>query len=191
MTVRLLRAAVPFLLLFVAATPAAAVPVDYTIFRTSSLSVLGTFTIDPSLAAPVGESNVNMTALTFTEEVPPFGDLTITLGDIDVGDVSSFRAIFLDGQIASISAIGPGDLPGGIRFFLDFTPNVPADPSLIDLNIVGSFALDASTNDIIGDSATGPIGISAATTTVPEPSTLVLTLLGALGLGAVRGRRRR
>jgi hypothetical protein len=72
-----------------------------------------------------------------------------------------------------------------------FTPNVPADPSLIDLNIVGSFALDASTKDIIGDSATGPIGISAATTTVPEPSTLVLTLLGALGLGAVRGRRRR
>ena len=96
--------------------------VDYTIFRTSSLSVLGTFTIDPSLAAPVGESNVNMTALTFTEEVPPFGDLTITLGDIDVGDVSSFRAIFLDGQIASISAIGSGDLPGGIRFFLDSPP---------------------------------------------------------------------
>ena len=130
-----------------------------------------------------------MTALTFTEEVPPFGDLTITLGDIDVGDVPSFRAIFLDGQIASISAIGSGDLPGGIRFFLDFTPNVPADPSLIDLNIVGSFALDASTKDIIGDSATGPIDISGATTTVPEPSTLVLTLLGALGLGAVRGRR--
>lgn len=79
--------------------------------------------------------------------------------------------------------------PAASRIDSDFTPNVPADPSLIDLNIVGSFALDASTKDIIGDSATGPIGISAATTTVPEPSTLVLTLLGALGLGAVRGRR--
>lgn len=166
----------------VTAAPAAAVPMDFIIFRTSTMVDLGTFTVDPDLAAAVGISDVQMTALEFTATVDPFGPLTVTLADLPPG---SFRARFFDGQLASVAGLGSGTLSGGIQFFLDFTPFVPPDPSLIDLNAVGTFALDAGDGTIFGDSATGSIGIRP----VPEPSTALL-LVTAAGACALRRRVR-
>jgi hypothetical protein len=172
---------VAFIVSLVMSAPVAAAPVDYVIFNTGSLSELGAFTIDPTLALPLGESDVDMTALTFTETVAPFGALTVTLPDLSVG---SFRARFLDGVLASITGQGSGTLAGGIDFFLDFTPFIPADPSLIDLNAVGTYALDAGMGAIIGESAIGSLGIKAAATSVPEPATALLFGIAAAATAA-------
>lgn len=173
------------LLLFLSAAPVAAIPVNYEIFRTGNPSAtLGMFTVDPDLALPVGVSDVQMTALTFTEEIPPFGFLTVTLADINPASQASFRAIFFDGDISEITGIGPGTLPG-LSFFLDFTPK--GDPTNIDLNAVGTFAFDATDGDVFGDSATGSIGIQLAQ--IPEPSTFFLMGLGLMGLVGYRTKK--
>lgn len=160
------------------AAPAVAIPMSYEIFRSGNPSAtLGMFTVDPDLASPVGVSDVQMTALTFTEEIPPFGSLTVTLADINAASQATFRAIFSDGDISEITGIGPGTLPG-LSFFLDFTPK--GDPVNIDLNAVGTFAFDATDGAVFGDSATGSIGIQVAQ--IPEPSALLLIGLGFLGI---------
>ena len=84
-----------------------------------------------------------------------------------------FQAIFFDGQLASVTGFGSGSVPG-IGFTLDFTPFIPADPSLIDLSGVGAYNLTAVSDDGPFDAAIGSVGIRTATTTVPEPSSAVL-----------------
>lgn len=156
--------------------PAAiAVPTDYEIFLTANpTNLLGMFTVDPDLANPVGISEVQMSALTISEEIPPFGDLTVTLADVYPANQSSFRSIFSDSNISEIAGIGPGSLPG-IDFFLDFTPK--GDPTNINLNAIGTFAFDATDGIVFGDSATGSIGIREANP-VPEPSVILLLTSG-------------
>jgi hypothetical protein len=163
------------------AARAQAAPIDYVLFNTNTLVDLGLFTIDPTLAAPVGISDVTMTALTFSTSVGALGPLTITLSDFSVAP--SFRARFLDGQLASVAGLGSGSLPGGILFFLDFTPFLPADPSLINLNAVGTFAVNAGPSPMEVHNANGSLGLRP----VPEPGSLLLLAVGA-GLAALRRR---
>ncbi len=179
-------ALVSIFLALVVTTSVHAAPMEFVIFRTSDpTDELGVFTVDPDLAAPAGVSSVAMSSLTFTEEVSPFGELTITLGDI--GNPATFQAIFSDGEISEITGLGSGMLPGGISFFLDFTPK--GDPTNIDLDAVGTFALDAGDGMVIGDSATGSIGIRLSTTPIPEPGTFALLTAGLSLIGARRLRR--
>ena len=149
--------------------PATAVPVDYILFDSSTLADLGSFTADPAAAAP-GVSEVPMTSLTFTQTL--FGQaVTVTLADLT--SFGPLEAIFFDGQLASVTGFGSGSVPG-IGFTLDFTPFIPADPSLIDLSGVGAYNLTAVSDDGPFDAAIGSVGIRTATTTVPEPSSAVL-----------------
>jgi hypothetical protein len=161
--------------------PAArAIPTDFVIFRSASLEEIGTFTVDPALAAPLGLSNVSLAALTLSEEIAPFGELTVTLAD---APGNSYRAIFSDGALSSLSGIGGGTLTGDIDFFLDFTPK--PDPTLIDLDNVGTFAFDAGQNGTIGESQFGSIGIKPV---IPEPSAALVFAAGVLLVARRRAR---
>jgi hypothetical protein len=159
---------------------------DFILFRTGDpLDVLGTFTIDPALAeGTVGEFTVPLTDLEFTATVPVFGEFTVTFADITT---PTYRAYFLDGQLASVGGLGGGMLSSGYGFFLDFAEFIPADPSLIDLNAVGTFTFDVGLDTGMGlevHSAHDSMGIRP----VPEPGTLAL-LVAAGVVSACRRRR--
>jgi hypothetical protein len=156
---------------------ASALPSEFVIFRSGSLAEIGTFTVDPALAAPLGVSDVALASLTLSEEIAPFDVLTVTLAD---APGNSYRAIFSDGAISSLSGIGGGTLAGDIDFFLDFTPK--PDPEVIDLDAVGTFAFDAGQDGTIGESAFGSIGIQAAGSgpAIPEPKAGLVFAAGVL-----------
>ena len=162
--------------------PATAVPVDYILFDSSILADLGSFTADPAAAAP-GVSEVPMTSLTFTQTVLSQA-ITVTLAGLTSG-AGTFQAIFFDGQLASVTGFGSGSVPG-IGFTLDFTPFIPADPSLIDLSGVGAYNLTAVSDDGPFDAAIGSVGIRTATATVPEPSSAVLLGIALVASSMVR-----
>jgi hypothetical protein len=165
---------------------ASALPADFILFRSASLEEIGTFTVDPDLAAPLGLSDVSLAALTLSEEIVPFGVLTVTLAD---APGNSYRAIFSDGVLSSISGIGSGTLAGDIDFFLDFTPK--PDPTVIDLDAVGTFAFDAGQNGTIGESAFGSIGIKPGGSgpAIPEPRAALVFAAGVLLAARRRGAR--
>jgi hypothetical protein len=149
---------------------------------------VGGFSVDPALAGAVGESTVAVSAFDLAVEVSGFGLVAFTLADVTGG--SPIRAVFLDGQLASLTTAGAtGNLPGsGEPFFLDITPFVPADPSLIDLLNAGEYNLQLGPPDF--PDRLGSIGIAAAGEgpVIPEPTGL--TLFG-VGLAALRWGRRR
>ena len=171
MKTRRLTVALAILLGLVVTRPAAADPVNYILFDSSTLVDLGSFTADPAAAAPMGVSDVPMTSLTFTQTVLS-ESITVTLAGLTSG-AGTFQAIFFDGQLASVTGFGSGSVPG-IGFTLDFTPFIPADPSLIDLGGVGAYNLTAVSDEGPFDAALGSLGIRTATATVPEPSSMVL-----------------
>jgi hypothetical protein len=100
------------------------------------------------------------------------------------------HASFFNGQIAAVSANSPGELPGGILFNIDMVP----EDSPVDLNFVAIFQFTAWVEPLGDDGPdSGPIrgvGIRAATTTVPEPSTMLLFSMAA-GASGIGWRRRR
>lgn len=168
------------------AAPAAfAIPIDFEIFRSSDpTDLIGAFTVDPDLAAAVGVSQVQMTAVSVTRNIAPFGVVTATLADVNPGNWPSIRAIFWNGTISEISAIASGVLPG-LSFFFDFTPKM--NPPLIDLDAVGSFAFDVWDGATIESFATS-IGIRPVATLVPEPTSVALLLAGLAAVGFTRRR---
>jgi hypothetical protein len=149
-------------------------------------SDVGGFTVDPALAAALGQSTVDVTAFDLEVDVSGFGLVAFTLADVTGG--SPIRGVFLDGQLASLTTAGAtGNLPGsGEPFFLDITPFVPADPSLIDLLNAGEYNLQLGPPDF--PDRLGSIGIAAAGTVIPEPRGL--TLFG-VGLAVILLTRRR
>jgi hypothetical protein len=155
-----------------------AVPVDYTIFDTDTLETLGSLTVDPALAAPAGVSNVTLSALTLTETLGVFGEVTLTLADYTGGIMPYLQ--FEDGVIQSLRANTAFDA-GGVPVSLDITPEGP------DLSFVGILQM---LGDPLGENVIGPIrGVGIATASVPEPMALSLLAAGLLGLGLL-GRRR-
>ena len=169
-----------------ASSPATADPVDYIIFDSDTLLDLGLFTVDPALAGPSGPSNVTMSAFSITETLGSFGPLTVTLADL--ASVSAPHAQFVDGQIKAISANSQFELAGGIAVNVDMVPE--SDP--LDLNFVAVAQLFAFMPPDFDTTEFGPIrsvGIRTATTSVPEPSTLLLSSIAA-GAVVICGRRR-
>jgi len=169
-----------------ASSPATADPVDYIIFDSDTLLDLGLFTVDPALAGPSGPSNVTMSAFSITETLGAFGPLTVTLADL--ASVSAPHAQFVDGQIKAISANSQFELAGGIAVNVDMVPE--SDP--LDLNFVAVAQLFAFMPPDFDTTEFGPIrsvGIRTATTSVPEPSTLLLSSIAA-GAVVICGRRR-
>jgi len=155
-----------------------AVPIDYTIFDTDTLETLGSLTVDPDLASPVGSSNVALSALTLTEVLGVFGSVTITLDDYTGG--TSPYAGFQNGVLQRLSANTAFDV-GGLLVGLDITPAGP------ELSFVGIMQF---LGDPLGENEIGPIrGIGLSATAVPEPMTLSLLGAGLLGLGLMRRRR--
>ena len=170
-----------------ASAPATADPVDYIIFDSDTLLDLGLFTVDPALAGPSGPSIVDMSAFSITETLGSFGPLTVTLADL-TGVSSAPYARFVDGQIKAISANSQFELAGGIAVNVDMVPE--NDP--LDLNFVAVAQLFAFMPPDFGTTEFGPIrgvGIRTATTSVPEPSTLLLSSIAA-GAVVISGRRR-
>jgi len=170
-----------------ASSPATADPVDYIIFDSDTLLDLGLFTVDPALAGPSGPSNVTMSAFSITETLGAFGPLTVTLADL-AGLSSAPHARFVDGQIKAISANSQFELAGGIAVNVDMVPE--NDP--LDLNFVAVAQLFAFMPPDFGTTEFGPIrgvGIRTATTSVPEPSTLLLSSIAA-GAVVISSRRR-
>ena len=171
----------PFIAVFGAvllANTAQAVPIDYTIFDTDTLETLGSLTVDPDLASPAGSSNVTLSALTLTENLGVFGDVTITLADYTGG--TSPYAAFEDGIIQSLSANTAFDV-GGVLIGLDITPEGP------DLSFVGILQM---LGDPLGENEIGPVrGIGISLASVPEPMTLSLLGAGLLGFAVMRRRR--
>jgi hypothetical protein len=161
------------------ANTAQAVPIDYTIFDTDTLEILGSLTVDPALAAPAGVSNVTLSALTLTETLGVFGSVTFTLADY-TGGLAPY-AQFEDGIIQSVRANTAFDA-GGVPVSLDITPEGP------DLSFVGILQV---LGDPLGENEIGPVrGIGISLTPVPEPMTLSLLAAGLLGLGLF-GRRKK
>lgn len=177
-------------IIFLASSPTAAAPINYALFDTDSLEELGWFTVDPTLAAPVGISHVDWSAFSITETVGTFGPLTATQADLSSTFPNPPHASFFNGQIAAVSANSPGELPGGILFNIDMVP----EDSPVDLNFVAIFQFTAWVEPLGDDGPdSGPIrgvGIRAATTTVPEPSTMLLFSIAA-GASGIGWRRRR
>jgi MYXO-CTERM domain-containing protein len=157
-----------------------AVPVDYTIYDTDTLETLGSLTVDPDLANPVGSSNVTLSALSLTEVLGVFGSVTISLADYTGGTMP--HAGFEDGVIQSLSANTAFDV-GGLLVGLDITPAGP------DLSFVGILQFLA---DPLGENEIGPvrgIGITPVSVPVPEPMALPLAAAALLLAAAMRRRR--
>lgn len=173
------------LVVFFTSSPASAIPVNYTIFDTDTLLELGTFTVDPSLANPMGNSNVEVSAFSITDSVGSYGSLTVTLAD-HVGGTTPY-ARFEDGLIQLISANSQFALPG-IAVNVDITPAAMPDP----LDFVAVAQLTAFPLPDLDDQQNGPIrgiGIREIKARVPEPATIFL--LGTSAAAALFQRRRR
>ena len=169
------------LLLLLSSSPAAALPVNYTIFDSDTLLDLGTFTVDPTLAALVGPSSVEVSAFSITETVGAFGSLTATLAD-RINPAGPY-ARFENGQITSFASNTQYALPGNIGVNVDIVPLPPGD-----LNLVAVFQMFAGTPPGFGDLQVAPargIGIRP----VPEPASMLLMGIGA-GVAALVRRRR-
>ena len=169
------------LLLLLSSSPAAALPLNYTIFDTDTLLELGTFTVDPTLAALVGPSSVEVSAFSITETVGAFGSLTVTLAD-RINPAGPY-ARFENGLITSFDSNTQYALPGNIGVNVDSVPLPPGD-----LNLVAVFQVFAGTPPGFGDLQVAPargIGIRP----VPEPASMLLMGIGA-GVAALVRRRR-
>ena len=170
------------LLLLLSSSPAAALPVNYTIFDSNTLLDLGTFTVDPTLAALVGPSFVEVSAFSITETVGSYGALTATLAERI--NAAGPYARFLNGQITSFSSNTQYELPGNIGVNVDIVPLLaPAD-----LNLVAVFQMFAVTLPGVTDlevASSRGIGIKP----VPEPASMLLMGIGA-GVAALVRRRR-
>ena len=169
-------------LVLLTGTPAAALPIEFTIFDTNTLVDLGTFTVDPTLANPSGQSSVEVSAFSISETLGSYGLVTVTLAD-RLPTVNGPYARFVDGQITGFSSNTQYQLPG-IAVNVDIVPQASGD-----LNFVGVFQMWAATSPNLSNMVVGPsrgIGIKS----VPEPSTMFLMTVGA-GAAALFRRRRR
>ncbi len=169
------------LLLLLSSSPAAALPVNYTIFDSNTLLDLGTFTVDPTLAALVGPSSVEVSAFSITDTVGAFGSLTATLAERI--NAAGPYARFENGQITSFASNTQYALPGNIGVNVDIVPLPPGD-----LNLVAVFQMFAGTPPGFADLQVAPsrgIGIKP----VPEPASMLLMGIGA-GVAALARRRR-
>jgi hypothetical protein len=186
MTARLLRRVlviVGLLGILVPGSPASAAPIDYLIFDTDTLLNLGSFTVDPTLAAATGVSTVDMSAFTITDDIPTYGSLTVTLDDII--SVTRPNVHFLNGQIQSISS--------NTQYTLGTTAvnvDIVALSTPADLNFVAVFQMFGATLPGLTNFHTGPIrGVGIKEAPVPEPSTMLLLALGG-AVTAISRRRR-
>lgn len=169
------------LLLSLSSSPAAALPVNYTIFDSTTLLDLGTFTVDPTLAALVGPSSVEVSAFSITDTVGSYGLLTATLAE-RVNAAGPY-ARFENGQITSFSSNTQYELPGNIGVNVDIVPLPPGD-----LNLVAVFQMFAVTlPGLTNMQVTGAQGIGIRP--VPEPASMLLMGIGA-GVAALSRRRR-
>ena len=164
------------------ALPASAAPIDYVIFNTNTLLDIGSFTVDPTLANPVGTSSVELSAFSITDTIPFYGTQTITLDEI-TNNSSTPSARFLNGQITSISSNSGYEHPG-LGILVDIVPEAPGDLNFVATFQMSAFTLPGQTNFQVASRKS--IGIREAA--VPEPSTLLLMAFGA-GF-AVRRRRK-
>ncbi len=172
-----------FLLFVLSSSPAAALPLDYTIFDTDTLLDLGTFTVDPALASPSGSSSVEVSAFSITETVGTYGSLTATLAERI--NASGPFAHFLDGQITSFSSNTQYELPGNIGVNVDIVPaTVPGEPDIVAVFQMFAVTLPGITDMQVASSR--GIGIKP----VPEPATMLLMGIGG-GVAALRRRRHR
>lgn len=166
---------------------AAAIPMDYDLRFDGAL--VGGFTLDPDMAAGAGLSDVEVSAFDLSVDVNGYGLVAFDLGDVTGG--SPIRGVFLDGQLATLTTAGAtGNLPGsGDPFFLDFTPAIPADVTMIDLPNAGAYNLMIPLAPDFPDKL-GSYGIGlAAESPIPEPSATLLFSVGSLFAYATVGRR--
>jgi hypothetical protein len=174
------------LMIVLPAVPARASAIDFEIFDTNTLLILGAFTVDPTLASPTGTSSVEVSAFSMTETFTDYGTVTVTLDDIV--SVLKPHARFVDGQINAISSNTQYELPGGIAVNVDIVPELA--PS--DLNFVAVSQMWAATLPNLTNMRVGPTrGVGIREATVPEPSTMLLMGLGAGVLATIRRRRNR
>ena len=189
MSSRLLRRPLSILfslMIVLPAVPARAAAIDFEIFDTNTLLILGAFTVDPTLASPTGTSSVEVSAFSMTETLTDYGIVTVTLDDIV--SVLKPHARFVDGQINAISSNTQYELPGGIAVNVDIVPELA--PS--DLNFVAVSQMWAATLPNLTNMRVGPTrGVGIREATVPEPSTMLLMGLGAGVLATMRRRRNR
>lgn len=108
-------------------------------------------------------------------EVVGISNSANTIGTFDIGDIDATSASFTPNARWSFSPeIATGESSWGLAFS---SPNLP---------IVGaSLTIDGGTQALIAGIPTpGPIGVG-----VPEPSTAILGILGAILVGAIRRTR--
>ena len=183
MTIRHLLAALSLL----AASSAGAAPVTYTLDLAGSSD--GSFTVDSSLAAPVGASGVALDDLTINLDTS-VGILTFGLGDLTGGFV---EARFLDGVLAglhSVSATAEVLVPGhyGIAIFFSIAAGTAAE---IDPNFAGegNFTIVSLPAVTPVDDVCCSYGFAPAQ--APEPHALLLVVVAAFAVAAACVLRKR
>jgi len=174
------RACLLSLLMLAVAAEASAIPTGYSFTMDDGV---GSFTVDPDLAAPLGDALVAVTAFEVTLTSVEFGSNTIMLADITSGQILS--AAFRDGALAGLDInVANGLIPGtDLGFEMTFDTANP----VLDLSNPGEaniIVIDTNTFEFSNHCCSYSITQDPGETdpVIPEPTAALLFGAGLLAV---------